>query len=464
MGLSRFRLSGDLQTKALQGAQSVLHRNTALCSRRSFPTDSKRPVLTRVTAVSLEFGSSLPLKKPSAAFAPARPMPRPSLLQRGRSYTGEDLVRESARYSHSRNDSDATTISAASDDDDERCRELVVEIAERDDNATQYHVIESAATPRSARPLPPPSMHRSVSSPTALPTRRQPAFLQMTSCAPAPAPAPTLVKGSNSLLVEHEPITPLHQTTFIPQCALGLGPFVPGEGAASPEDTSSSPLAARSNAAGGSPGIAITIDSPESDRSVRRPYDHEDMDDSPTPRLGSSGTTPRIRDTGPLSASSAMANLSLASASQTPSAAGASLPLAGPSHPLAPLAPSSFSSRRGLRPLPLSRSMSELSSVAGSTSPSLGLPTSYSHNSLSSFTLASPPELRAIDGVAEMSETGRESKRQRGLRPPGSSSAGAAESSLRRSKAQGLSVIVPTAMAAESTLRSPFEHKAGFLA
>lgn len=417
-----------------------------------------------MTAVALEFGSSLPMKKPSAAFAPARPMPRPSLLQRGRSYTGDDLVRELARYSHSRNDSDATTISAASDDDDERSRELVVEIAERDDNATQYHVIENAASPRTTRPLPPPSMHRSVSSPTALPTRRQPAFLQMTTCSAAPAAAPTPVKASGGLLVEHEPFTPLHQTTFIPQCALGLGPFVPGEDAASPEEPSSSPLVGRSDCPGGSPGIAITIDSPESDRSVRRPYDHEDADDSPTPRLGSSGIMPRIRDTGPLSASSAMANLSLSTPAYTPPSVAAGLPLAGPAHPLAPLASSSFSSRRGLRPLPLSRSMSELSSVAGSAPPPLGLPTSYSHNSLSSFTLASPPELRTSGGVAGLNESGRESKRQRGLRPPVGAAAGGVESSLRRSKAQGLSVIVPTAMAAESTLRSPFEHKAGFLA
>jgi hypothetical protein len=157
--------------------------------------------------VSLEFGAkALPIRKPISSFS-SRNIPRPSLLQRGRSYTGEDLARESesAREGGDGNRDCGRHSRANSRDEDDFAIDMDVD-------EPVPAVAGAGGAGRSVAP-----MQRSVSSPTALyHSGRSSSSVSISS-------------DAISEDTEPDPITPLHQLSF-PTSVLGLGPFRPGQG------------------------------------------------------------------------------------------------------------------------------------------------------------------------------------------------------------------------------------------
>ncbi|WVQ93771.1 hypothetical protein IAU59_000849 [Kwoniella sp. CBS 9459] len=302
------RLSSTLQVNA-QGEGSVLTSGSGLSSPLAF---------------SFNF-SPLTAKKPFPFCAPSTYLPRPSLLQRGRSFTSEDFAREQAKANGDYEDEDYMI-----DDVDADCRP----------QSPQIHVR--------------PEMHRSVSSPASTLHSSPPSSISSKSETEndGDVQRPTMLEINLNL--DDEPITPVNQTFS----SLGLGPGMgisgPLGSQCSTPTVSSTPLnpppIVQPPSASAAPAITLTLNSPERER-----------------EQASSAAAVR-RPAGPGSSpSEAFASLSLHGSS--------SLPLALPftASPLAMRAMSSGSGsssglpggvKRSLRPTPLHRSLSESNTSA----------------------------------------------------------------------------------------------------
>lgn len=257
--------------------------------------------------------------------------------------------------------------------------------------------------------LPPyvrPSVRRSATSPTAF-------------VFPQPQPMTAIaVSLSRRGSIEPDPITPLNQTTF-PQSAIGLGNRVL---TGMSDDSDCTPSA--------TPAITLTMTSP-----VASP---------------SQGSGPHLAPSFDFPATE-FANLCIA----TPAPAA--------------IKTNSSHIRRPTRPAPLTRSLSESTSLAGLAYPNPAqLPSSTSHPSGLNTHLGPTPTVTPIsrpclamstmDDGSSGSESTRETKRQRAMPFAGSSAA-----VFRPRLNPGLTVVVPNTglggMASDG-LRSPFEHKA----
>ncbi|OCF36175.1 hypothetical protein I316_02047 [Kwoniella heveanensis BCC8398] len=307
------RLSSTLQVNA-QGEGSVLTSGSGLSSPLAF---------------SFNF-NPLTSKKPFPFCAPSTYLPRPSLLQRGRSFTSEDFAREQAKANGEYVDEDY-----AVDDVDHECRPQSPQIRVR------------------------PDMHRSVSSPASTLHSSPPSSISSKSEVESDREMERPSMLEVKLNLDDEPITPVSQTFS----SLGLGPGMgiggPLGSQCSTPTVSSTPLNPPpivQPPSATAPAITFTVNSPERERD----------------KSTSTSTTATIRrPAGPGSSpSEAFASLSLSASS--------SLPLALPFTSSSPMTMRAISSgsglglgsglpggvKRSLRPTPLHRSLSESNTSA----------------------------------------------------------------------------------------------------
>ncbi|WVR03533.1 hypothetical protein IAU60_000525 [Kwoniella sp. DSM 27419] len=214
------RLSSTLQVNA-QGANSILTAGSGLSSPLAF---------------SFNLDNQASGRKPFPFSAPTSYLPRPSLLQRGRSFTSDDFIREHAKSASLTDDDDLSIC-----DVDAECR--------------------PRSPPRiSVRP----DMQRSVSSPASTLNSSPPSSISSRSemdleCERADS-QPTLL-DIHMDVEDREPITPVKQT--FSHLGLGLGGPL-GSQCSTPTVTATPlnppPIAQPPSAA---PAITLTVNSPE---------------------------------------------------------------------------------------------------------------------------------------------------------------------------------------------------------
>ncbi|WVF66143.1 hypothetical protein IAT40_000883 [Kwoniella sp. CBS 6097] len=333
------RLSSTLQVNA-QGEGSLLTSGSGLSSPLAF---------------SFNF-NPLTGKKPFPFCAPSTYLPRPSLLQRGRSFTSEDFAREQAKAKGDYEDEDYRI-----DDVDDECRPQSPQIRVR------------------------PEMHRSVSSPASTLHSSPPSSISSKSEMDneRETERPTMLEIN--LNMDDEPITPVNQTFSTLALGPGRGIGGPLGSQCSTPTVSSTPLNPPpivQPPSAKAPAITFTVNSPERER---------EQSVSASAAAGAAATR---RPAGPGSSpSEAFASLSLGGTN--------SLPLALPFTSSSPMTMRSISSGTGLG-----------SGLPGGVKRSLR-PTSL-HRSLSE----SNTSARALGGLAMTSlsaERDRETKRQRAI-------------------------------------------------
>lgn len=366
-----------------------------------------------------EFGAkTLPRRKPIPSSSTPN-LPRPPLLQRGRSYIGEDLAREAAREAHHSR--------MNSGDDDDFATDVDVDV---DVNDTEASIVIRV-----------PWMRRSVSSPNVL--------------SHASRYNSSITSQAISEDTEPDPITPLHQLSF-PVSVFGLGPFQPGVGTPLPTCGEVMSESNVSTASGLDPEhaswksfITFTVDA--------TPSADDEADSHSTPLLAHSPRKARNRSVSP-SPAHELANLAISPLplallfpnKKDPTATSTvtssiSLPL--------PLS-SSGTLRCSTRHTPLNRPISGLS-----TSTSLPSP----HPSRTPLASLSPST--SSSALSSDLEAGREAKRWVLPTTSGSGTSGPKGTKgthgYRARLNSGLSVRVPvpTHGGLGEALRGPFEHK-----
>ena len=426
-------------------SEEELHSDHGLFSRTGLPSHHQQATSTDTSAVKIEFGAQVnfaastanPLaapnpiiRKAAPSFPPARPAAtgRPSLLQRGVSYTTADL----AHMSHSRNASSSSDI-------------------------TMTDV--SLGSPSSTEPSPTTTVDRdaSIDGDDDVDSFGRSAESAMFSFSFPPRAEPvqpvqqirTNVDGT-----EQDPFTPLHQIAF-PASVHGLGPRRIGQ---SPDSTPGSN-------ANGTPDKAPAITFTDTDDVS--PLQSAYPSSQTTPRIAEGSFLAAQQDTLVTAQAAGGANdavLSFARLSITNDTPAFSMgttthnPVAGTTAWQAPR---------------MTRSRSELSPLSGHLSrlpPSISIPANLCSHA--GPVPISPTTTTSTDN-GEGALAYREPKRQRGLQSTasiGRPSTGHVGSTLPlpsgmisgsgRRFNPGLTVIVPKNTGPRGdALRSPFEHK-----
>ncbi|WWC85917.1 uncharacterized protein L201_000787 [Kwoniella dendrophila CBS 6074] len=382
------RLSSNLQVNA-QGENEILHSGSGLSSPLAF-----------------SFNLPTTIKKAFPFSAPSTYLPRPSLLQRGRSFTSEDFAREHAKGEE--DDVDAFNLDDICDGSRPECDSPI-------------RVIR-------------PEIQRSVSSPVSSTFDSSPPSSISSQCEDHDQIPEGGLLLDVEMAEEDQPITPVNQTFS----GLNLGiPNAPGGPLGSqcttptvsstplnpppivqPPSTVSKPTSSRDSITREAPAITLTVNSPEKPcfpfRSISSPY------------------------TSSASPSEAFSNLSLNNSSN---GNYGSLPLKLP-FTTSPMNTRSISiglgnpsvggrNKRSLRPAQLNRSLSD------------------SGTSRSSLNSTYCGGLGGLSMTSLSSERDRENKRQKAI-------------ANLKFGGNGLSVIVPKRNGLLEELRSPFEIKKAF--
>ncbi|KAL7418814.1 hypothetical protein Q5752_006498 [Cryptotrichosporon argae] len=416
-GLSEaMRLSSSLQTASTQGPQSALTANAGLSSPLAFT-----------------FNYPQPPRKANKPFVggitPVRPA---SLLQRGRSFTSTDIL-DSAE--HEASDPSLKGVAGAGADDYALDMDADVDV----------DLCLGAALGGSRKPVRPAEMKRSVSSPVRHFVPSPPSSISSAATqsddeddarpdeldqplgAVANANADIFPgQPASSVPADEDPITPLTQT--FPRYTLQAPQH--GLPRSSSSNSSIATLAGAltptaSTAPAPAPAFTLTVDSP---------------DQAPTPRCAELNLPPVpgapvqvvTHSSAPLTAPPPFHFPSPEPADPAPAATSSAVAL-----PRVSAAPAPRRVRSPQRPVQLSRSLSDSTTLALASLSLSALPRSES---------AYVYDRDGRDGRDGGNEAGRESKRMRG--------------GLSRAAGLGLSVLVPRpgGMASDE-LRSPFEHK-----